>query len=104
MTPAARDAVRRAAMPLDGGACDYDRLIERARAVDVVLLGEASHGTHEFHRERARITRRLIEDAGYVTWNHDALIHVDDTRAVEPLETTATWQRGELPDTYPHAV
>ena len=29
-----------------------------------VLLGEASHGTHEFYRERARITRRLIERTG----------------------------------------
>jgi Erythromycin esterase homolog len=32
----------------------------------VVLLGEASHGTHEFYRERARITRRLIEEKGFV--------------------------------------
>jgi erythromycin esterase-like protein len=31
----------------------------------------------------------------------DALIHIDRTRAVEPLEQTATWQRGELPETYP---
>jgi erythromycin esterase-like protein len=31
----------------------------------VVLLGEASHGTHEFYRERARLTRRLIEEEGF---------------------------------------
>jgi erythromycin esterase-like protein len=31
----------------------------------VVLLGEASHGTHEFYRERARITRRLITEKGF---------------------------------------
>ena len=30
-----------------------------------VLIGEASHGTHEFYRERARITRRLIEERGF---------------------------------------
>jgi erythromycin esterase-like protein len=30
-----------------------------------VLLGEATHGTHEFYRERARITRRLIEEKGF---------------------------------------
>ena len=30
-----------------------------------MLLGEASHGTHEFYRERARITRRLIEERGF---------------------------------------
>jgi erythromycin esterase-like protein len=29
-------------------------------------LGEASHGTHEFYRERARITRRLIEEKGFL--------------------------------------
>jgi hypothetical protein len=30
-----------------------------------VLLGEASHGTHEFYRERAEITKRLIEEKGF---------------------------------------
>ncbi len=34
----------------------------------------------------------------------DALIHVDRTRAVEPMERTATWQTGEVPETYPSAV
>jgi len=29
------------------------------------LLGEASHGTHEFYRERAQITKRLIEEKGF---------------------------------------
>jgi erythromycin esterase-like protein len=30
-----------------------------------VLLGEASHGTHEFYAARAQMTRRLIEDKGF---------------------------------------
>ncbi len=30
----------------------------------IVLLGEATHGTHEFYRERARITKRLIAREG----------------------------------------
>ena len=30
-----------------------------------MLLGEASHGTHEFYRQRAGITRRLIEEEGF---------------------------------------
>ena len=30
-----------------------------------MLLGEASHGSHEFYRERARITQRLIEEKGF---------------------------------------
>src|SRR5262249_49895444 len=31
----------------------------------VVLLGEASHGTHEFYHARAQITQRLIEEKGF---------------------------------------
>src|SRR3712207_9267855 len=30
-----------------------------------VLIGEASHGTHEFYRERAEITKRLIQEKGF---------------------------------------
>jgi hypothetical protein len=32
------------------------------------------------------------------------VIHIDETRAVEPLERTAGWERGEVPETYPFAV
>ena len=30
-----------------------------------MLIGEASHGTHDFYRERALITQRLIEENGF---------------------------------------
>ncbi len=30
-----------------------------------MLIGEASHGTHELYRERARVTRRLIDECGF---------------------------------------
>ena len=30
-----------------------------------MLIGEASHGTHEFYRQRAVITKRLIEEKGF---------------------------------------
>jgi len=53
------------ANPLDGSAGDYDALLEGIGNASLVLLGEASHGTHEFYRERARITRRLIEEKGF---------------------------------------
>ena len=49
---------------LHGTAADYDPVVRRAAATDVVLIGEASHGTHEFYRERAQITRRLIAREG----------------------------------------
>ena len=34
----------------------------------------------------------------------DAVIHIDETRAVEPLERTVGWDRGEVPETYPFAI
>ncbi|MFY1635113.1 erythromycin esterase family protein [Solwaraspora sp. WMMB335] len=47
------------------GADDLDPLIERAATARVVMLGEASHGTHEFYGWRATITRRLITEHGF---------------------------------------
>ena len=46
-------------------AADYDRLIELAGEAQFVLIGEASHGTHEFYATRAELTRRLIEEKGF---------------------------------------
>lgn len=59
------EAIRREAHPLTGDARDYDALLARIGDARIVLLGEASHGTHEFYRERARITRRLISEQGF---------------------------------------
>ncbi len=64
--PAARlAAVRDAALPLGGGADDYDELLDRIGHARFVLLGEASHGTHEFYEARARITMRLVMERGF---------------------------------------
>lgn len=54
-----------AVVPLTGSPRDHDALIERVADRRIVLLGEASHGSAEFYRERARITRRLIEQCGF---------------------------------------
>lgn len=51
--------------PITGGDADYDDLLALVGDRRFVLLGEASHGTHDFYRERARITRRLIEEKGF---------------------------------------
>lgn len=51
--------------PLTGAAADYDPLVRAIGDAHFVLIGEASHGTHEFYRERATITRRLIEELGF---------------------------------------
>jgi erythromycin esterase-like protein len=65
ITTPLRTIIRDAAHPITGNADDYDLLLELIGNAQVVLLGEASHGTHEFYRERARITRRLIEEEGF---------------------------------------
>jgi erythromycin esterase-like protein len=50
---------------LHGRPEDYDSLVDRAREAQFVLLGEASHGTADFYRERAQITKRLIAEVGH---------------------------------------
>jgi erythromycin esterase-like protein len=180
MSPA--PLVRAAAHPLrDGEISDYDPLIDRVGDAQFVLLGESSHGTHEFYHERAHITKRLITEKGFTAvaveadfpdasrvnhyvrgmgddidaidslggfkrfpawmWRNadvldfvgwlrahnddqpaeqskrgshyfharlsdqfDAVIHFDETRAVEPLERTTAWMTGEVPETFPSGI
>src|SRR3990172_6893236 len=60
-----KDAVAEAAHPLVGEVEDYDPLMKLIGDAPLVLIGEASHGTHEFYRERAQITKRLITEKGF---------------------------------------
>ena len=57
--------IREAVQPLTGSAQDYDSLLALIGDARFVLLGEASHGTHEFYAERAAITKRLIAERGF---------------------------------------
>lgn len=50
---------------LHGRDDDFDALVETIGDARFVLLGEASHGTHEFYETRARITQQLIEERGF---------------------------------------
>ncbi|MFJ8787802.1 erythromycin esterase family protein [Streptomyces sp. NPDC102462] len=59
-----RDRMRRQALPLTGPA-SLDPLMERIGDAHYVLLGEASHGTADYYRLRAVLTRRLIEEKGF---------------------------------------
>jgi len=68
------DVVREAAVPFDSlrslGAgrtdtAEVDAIVERVADATYVLLGEATHGSHEFYRLRAAITRALIERHGF---------------------------------------
>jgi len=50
---------------LSGSRLDYEPLLNMIGNAKIVLIGEASHGTHEFYRERSRITRELIDSNGF---------------------------------------
>ena len=63
--PSLAAAIAKAAHPLTGGAGDYTPLLELVGDANYVLIGEATHGTHEFYEERARITQRLILEKGF---------------------------------------
>lgn len=57
--------LREAVHPLSGAEQDYDLLMKQIGDARFVLIGEASHGTHEFYHWRAEITKRLIRDQGF---------------------------------------
>ncbi len=58
-------ATAEAAWPITETADAYDPLLDLIGDANIVLLGEATHGTQEFYIERARITKRLIEERGF---------------------------------------
>ena len=60
------------------------------RAIGVIYRPESERLSHYFH---ARLPKQF-----------DALVHIDKTRAVEPLERTSVWDEGELPETFPFQV
>ncbi len=57
-------ALRSSAVPLDGSPHDLDALVDLAGSARFALIGEATHGTHEFYRVRAELTKRLIRERG----------------------------------------
>src|SRR4051812_21261388 len=57
--------LRTFAHQLDGSDNDHRPLVDLVGDEQFVLLGEASHGTHDFYRERAEITKRLITEKGF---------------------------------------
>lgn len=63
--PPLLDVIRDSATVLGSGDRDYDPLLQMVGDRPFVLLGEASHGTHEFYAMRADITRRLIVEHGF---------------------------------------
>src|ERR1039457_4291682 len=56
------NAIRHSTHPLTGETTDFDPLLKTIGDSRFVLIGEATHGTHEFYRLRAQITKRLIAE------------------------------------------
>ncbi len=46
---------------------DFDNLLDEIKNRKIVLIGESTHGTHEFYSLRSKITKKLIEDHGFNT-------------------------------------
>jgi erythromycin esterase-like protein len=60
-----REALEESFHPLAGTPGDFEPLIGMVADARVVLIGEATHGTHEFYRIRGEITKRLIREKGF---------------------------------------
>ncbi len=61
--------------------------VRLARAIGVIYRPDTERQSHYFHVRPAD--------------QFDAIIHIDRTRALEPLEPTGVWVRGQNPETYP---
>lgn len=96
------NVVQEAAQPLEGKASDYDQLLKLInrqisialrgprleRAIGVIYLPQTEQQSHYFD---ARLSDQF-----------DAVIHFDETRALEPLERYALWETSETPETFPY--
>jgi erythromycin esterase-like protein len=61
----ALEVVRQAALWFEMSAGGLAPLVDALRDATVVMIGEASHGTHEFYRTRAELTKALIIEGGF---------------------------------------
>ena len=90
------NVIREAAEPLTGSASDYNSLLDLVGEARFVLLGEASHGTHEFYWERAEISKRLVLERGFcaVAVEADWTTRIRSTPLSEGRVVTPTaWKR-----------
>ena len=65
MSRAALEAIRHAAVWFEPTTDGLDPLLESIGDARLVLIGEASHGTHEFYQIRAELTKALIARKGF---------------------------------------
>jgi hypothetical protein len=60
--------LRMSAALIENGVPPEETLFSMVGDAQLVLIGEASHGTHDFYAARAEMTRRLIEHRGFAAW------------------------------------
>jgi erythromycin esterase-like protein len=65
-------------------------VVRLGRAIGVIYRPETERQSHYFHVRPSD--------------QFDAMIHIDETRALEPLEPTSVWVGGETPETYPSGL
>jgi erythromycin esterase len=92
------EGVRRSALPLTGPE-DLDPLLDRVGEARFVLIGEASHGTHDYYVWRAALTRRLIAEKGFRfvavegDWPDCERVHHAVTSDTDPFESLYAFAR-----------
>jgi erythromycin esterase-like protein len=77
-------------LPLGARAVEPLRRRRLERAIGVIYRPQTERSSHYF---QASLPEQF-----------DAIIHLDQTRAVEPLEASTSWRRGEVPETFPSSV
>jgi erythromycin esterase-like protein len=65
-------------------------VVRLGRAIGVIYLPSTERQSHYFHVRPSD--------------QFDAMIHIDSTRALEPLEPTSVWVAGQNPETYPSGL
>ena len=75
------------AMHDSGPAAEALEVVRLARAIGVLYLPETERQSHYYHVRPAD--------------QYDAMIHIERTRALQPLEPTSVWVEGQTPETYP---
>jgi protein-L-isoaspartate(D-aspartate) O-methyltransferase len=97
------ELIREAAEPLpDFDDAKFGEMFDRFSDRRIVLLGESSHGTSEFYRARAAITRHLVEHHGFsivaveADWPDAAAIdrhvrHLPHRAEEKPFQRFPTW-------------
>jgi erythromycin esterase-like protein len=82
--------LRRFFLPLGEASPAQLREPRLERAIGVIYLPETERASHYFYAS--------LPD------QFDAVLHIDETRGVEPLERSAEWEKGAVPETFPSGV